>query len=762
MSIVATDPHRFQMLQESLALFWPDPPEDLWIVVSWADPSQGFCSQWVRVRDLDQALLILEDKSQQYDTYVGMGLRRAGCHPVGRGTSDAVGAIGGLWVECDHTGGVHRATQLPTPFQLMKFLEALPFQFSLLIDSTGGFHGHLLFKELWVLDSPGEHAAAALLLRRLQRTIQIAALARGWQVDTTADLARVLRVPGTFNHKSGTPQLVTIAEATQVRYNPSDLADAPWLAEVVDTYTAPTGSGDFADAHLDRMVPGCAWLAHCQGDAATLPEPEWYAMLGIVGRCVDGEQHVHAWSAPYPHYDQRETTKKFQHALKAAGPATCNRIRYDLGGEPSCASCVHWGQIASPIVLAMDDGVRLVPGSNGPPWTHALLRSSTTDIVQQTINNCILALQHLEPWKSEGCWYDSVRERHMIGARPVEDLDAVHAGALIEQAIKMRVSNLRLVGHALDYVCRQKTRDLLREWVDTLPDAAPTTLLTTWLRTYAGVPPAIPDAYVADVSRLIPVGMMARILAPGCQYRYVPIFEGDEDMGKSKLTKALAGVDPYGQSWHVALSAGMEGKEAHMMLEGALVAELEELSSYTKTDENRMKALVTMQTDSFVPKFANKRVDHPRRTIFIATVNPEGDGAYLKGQTGNTRWLPVQVGAIDVEGFLTKRTQLFAEAKAYYLAHPQDWWHMTSGVEATTEREGRRQKSVYEGEKLEAWLYARKLSNQLCTWDEVAEDCFQIAKDRWNKALQMEIAKALKASSWVRDRTTRHRYWKPV
>ena len=110
------------------------------------------------------------------------------------------------------------------------------------------------------------------------------------------------------------------------------------------------------------MLPSCAWLAHCQGDAATLSEPEWYAMLGIVGRCVEGEQHVQAWSAPYPKYDQTDTTKKLQHAIKAAGPRTCEYIRYELGGEPYCAGCGHWGQIKSPITLAMDDGVRLAKG----------------------------------------------------------------------------------------------------------------------------------------------------------------------------------------------------------------------------------------------------------------------------------------------------------------------------------------------------------------------------------------------------------------
>jgi hypothetical protein len=396
------------------------------------------------------------------------------------------------------------------------------------------------------------------------------------------------------------------------------------------------------------------------------------------------------------------------------------------------------------------------PAPTQADWEGGLLVNKG-GIPQQTINNFALALQHLDPWKREGCWYDVVRERHMVGAAPVLEGDDTAAGIRIEQATAIRVTNLHLVGRALDYVCRQQTRDLLREWVDALPALPVSDHLTTWLRTYANVPDTVSDSYVADVSRIIPVGMIARILRPGCQFRYVPILEGPEDAGKSKLTKALAGQDAYGQSWHVALSAGMEGKEAHMMLDGALIAELEELSSYTKTDENRMKALVTAETDSFIPKFANKRVDHPRRTVFIATVNPEGDGAYLKGQSGNTRYLPITVGTIDIPGFLSTRTQLFAEAKTYFLDHPEDWWTLTCGIDATTEREERRQTSVYESEALRGWLAT--LSPAECTWQDVAEFYLHSPKDRWNKALQMEISKALRAFKWVPARTGERRYW---
>jgi len=391
-------------------------------------------------------------------------------------------------------------------------------------------------------------------------------------------------------------------------------------------------------------------------------------------------------------------------------------------------------------------------------WTDGLLHNKA-GTPQQTINNFVLAIQNLAPWKSAECWYDTVRERHMVGATPVRDGDDITAGVLIERATGIRVTNIPLVGHALDYVCRLKTRDLLQEWVTTLPDVPVSDLLTTWLRKYANVPDTVSDGYVSDLSRSVPTSIIARVLEPGCQYRNVVIFEGNEDVGKSKLTKALAGTDAYGQSWHVALSAGMEGKEAHMMLDGALIAELEELSSYSKTDENRMKALVTAQTDSFVPKYSNRRTDHPRRTIFLATVNPDGDGGYLKGQTGNTRWLPLQVGTINIPGFLQIRTQLFAEAKAYYLAHPLDWWKLDYEQDAAIEREDRRQTGVYEGEQLRGWLQRRNPAQ--CTWQEVAELHLMIPKERWNKALQMEIAKALRAEKWTPGRTKADRYWIP-
>jgi predicted P-loop ATPase len=245
-----------------------------------------------------------------------------------------------------------------------------------------------------------------------------------------------------------------------------------------------------------------------------------------------------------------------------------------------------------------------------------------------------------------------------------------------------------------------------------------------------------------DISRLLPVSMVARVDKPGCQCRSVVILEGPEDQGKSKLVEALAG-----RAWYRAISFSLESKESHMILQGVWVAELAELASLSKTEDARLKSFITLQSDDYVPKFANAPVSRPRRTVFVGTVNPEGDGTYLRGQTGNTRFLPIPVTAIDLDGFLAIRPQLFAEALAYYKAHPDDWWRLSSDgqAQAQDERGARRQRSVYE-DSLGEWLAGRLTT----TWEEIAQSYLQLeAKERWkDKGLQMEIAKALRALGW--------------
>jgi hypothetical protein len=140
-----------RLLRHGIRLFWDDPPDDAWLVVSWVSQGQ-FCSKWRRMGAVDDALTFLLRIARSHDCYVGMALRHPDCEPVGRGSSDDAYAVGSLWAELDHNQGQHANTHiLPSPLQLTMFLRSLPFTPSVEINSGGGIHAHVLsrFAQIW-------------------------------------------------------------------------------------------------------------------------------------------------------------------------------------------------------------------------------------------------------------------------------------------------------------------------------------------------------------------------------------------------------------------------------------------------------------------------------------------------------------------------------------------------------------------------------------------------------------------------------------
>jgi predicted P-loop ATPase len=223
----------------------------------------------------------------------------------------------------------------------------------------------------------------------------------------------------------------------------------------------------------------------------------------------------------------------------------------------------------------------------------------------------------------------------------------------------------------------------------------------------------------------------------------------------------------------------MESKDAHIMLHQFWMAELAELDSISLTEDSRMKAFVTMQHDSYVPKYSNVSISIPRRTIFVGTTNDTG--AYLKGQTGNTRYLPLWIGKrVDRDRLERDRDQILAEAIAHYSARLEDWWAMDAELEerAQEEREKRRERPVYE-DPLNDWLEVDRFTGAIyddgapvrfiqdeTSWPEIAKWYLKLdTPEKWkDRSLQMQIAATLKSLGWIHESIFRHghkaRIWK--
>lgn len=304
---------------------------------------------WHPSANLAEAAAQAVELSSVTDVYAGVGLRGKRLLR-GRGGSQDVVAIPGIWIDLDIAGPAHKQTNLPrNRGEVLALLRELPVRPSLVVDSGHGLYAFWLFHELWVFESDAERQEAQVLVQRVQMLVRQRAKARGWFFEPTADLARVLRLPGTVNRKSEPIEVRYTVHPSHRRYAVEDFEDVlPDLP--VEMRSIPKDRDETFDANLDPILNGCAFVSHCRDDAKDLPEPSWYAMMTIVGRTNDGTNTIHDWSMPYSSYSELETDAKVKHALTDTGPYTCRYI-HDMLGFTGCETCEHWGKIKSPVVL---------------------------------------------------------------------------------------------------------------------------------------------------------------------------------------------------------------------------------------------------------------------------------------------------------------------------------------------------------------------------------------------------------------------------
>lgn len=197
---------------------------------------------WVRATDLERiADTGLQAAARGQNVYVPVGLQ-AERQDSGRGKAATVCALAGLWADIDYQSPAHKAQNLPPDEAAARALLAeLPLEPTAVVHSGHGLQAWWLFRELWAFGSDAERLAAAELSERWQSTVQAVAARHGWTVDATADLARVLRLPGTVNRKDGCePVPVRLLRLDGSRYTRDDFE--PYLVDVPDNRGNGNGS----------------------------------------------------------------------------------------------------------------------------------------------------------------------------------------------------------------------------------------------------------------------------------------------------------------------------------------------------------------------------------------------------------------------------------------------------------------------------------------------------------------------------------------
>lgn len=179
---------------------------------------------------LGEAFRHAENAPARWDVYACVGLSPKNYGDNKRCPRDEIAGIVGAWIDIDvgDAGHKKRGGQLPNPpdYETAEsLLDKIGIKPSLVVRTGGGVHAYWLFQEPWIFETPAERAEAITILRGFQKTFMLLAQSRGFSIDGTHDLSRVLRVPGTVNWKLGPekPRKCEIHYLGSERYDPADL-----------------------------------------------------------------------------------------------------------------------------------------------------------------------------------------------------------------------------------------------------------------------------------------------------------------------------------------------------------------------------------------------------------------------------------------------------------------------------------------------------------------------------------------------------------
>lgn len=194
-----------------------------------------------------------------------------------------------------------------------------------------------------------------------------------------------------------------------------------------------------------------------------------------------------------------------------------------------------------------------------------------------------------------------------------------------------------------------------------------------------------PGAYAGAVGRCFMVGMVARVLNPGCKVDQMPIFEGAQGVGKSTALAIIGGK--YFSEIHESITS----KDFYLSITGKMLCEISELSAFTRTEINRIKGVISNPCDRYRAPYGISAADHPRACVFAGTTNSDD---WNTDETGARRFWPIRCGEINRGWLEDNREQMFAEAVWRHDAGEQ-WWNVPE-EEANLQRAARMEVDPWE------------------------------------------------------------------
>lgn len=376
-----------------------------------------------------------------------------------------------------------------------------------------------------------------------------------------------------------------------------------------------------------------------------------------------------------------------------------------------------------------------------PNWRSRLVKNKH-DEAYQVLGNVVRTLQYAPHWHNAfayNCFSEAVFTTKRIGAIPAgtkiaDEHEAQIAAALLDDGLRVGST---VVHEAIRAVSAANQIHPVRDYLNGLAHDG-IDRVAHWLYHYCG---ADSSSYTAEVGTRWLISAVARIFEPGCKVDSCLIFEGPQGAGKSTVIKILGG------EWYNDGLTDIGTKDAVIKLRGKWIVEIPELSALDRRESSEIKAFMSTAVDRYRPPYARSAIDSPRHFVFAGTVNHD---VYLRDETGQRRFWPVETGIIDLGGLFRDRDQLWAEAVALYRAGSP--WHLDTPELVA-------QAKVRQASKLDLDVWQERIENYCAGLEnvsvsEILSSCIGKPLSYQNQQDKNRAARCLQIMGWQKFRAS--------
>lgn len=259
--------------------------------------------------------------------------------------------------------------------------------------------------------------------------------------------------------------------------------------------------------------------------------------------------------------------------------------------------------------------------------------------------------------------YDEFRNAVMIQKgilrEVMKDEDYIAMRLLFEREKNFAPIGKELMRDACLLVAARRRYDSGIEWLnEQVWDGVPR--VEHFMHTHFG---AEDNEYTRAVGRYMWSGLAGRMFVPGCQLDMVIALQSKQGTGKST---GLAALVPDPDYFTDGLDLHKDDDNFKRMLRGKVVVEIAEMAGLSKGDIDVVKRVITRKSEKWIEKYQISETVFNRRCMLFSSTNKK---EFLPADdTGQRRWLPLEIVEINRKLIQADRAQLWAEGAAIWKA----------------------------------------------------------------------------------------------